>query len=80
MSTLEILVSLVQELTDITDITDIKINKPLAKQLNQIDLTRFIMDVEEKFWLNIPDSVIIEYDTLEFLAEFLDGELMNQID
>lgn len=77
MSTLEILVSLVQELTDITDI---KINKPLAKQLNQIDLTRFIMDVEEKFWLNIPDSVIIEYDTLEFLAEFLDGELMNQID
>lgn len=77
MSTLEILVSLVQELTDITDI---KINKPLAKQLNQIDLTRFIMAVEEKFWLNIPDSVIIEYDTLEFLAEFLDGELMNQID
>lgn len=75
MKTIDILVEIVKELTEVEDIN---ISIPLKHQLDSLDVVRVVMDVEERFWIDINDEVVYEYNTLESLAQFIDAELMNQ--
>lgn len=76
MNTLELLVEITKELTEIEQIN---VKETLLSQLDSIDLARLIIDIEDRFWLDLDDSVVHEYNTLEKLAQFIDGELFNQI-
>lgn len=76
MNTVDIISKIIAEETGNQNIN---ITIPLAKQINSIDLIYLIMEIEERFWLDIDDNLVNNNCTIAELATFIDGELLNQI-